>query len=204
MKTPSRPLVIGLYAPRPQSGKSTIADMIEAHTHVARLKVSGAMKAMTAALLRETGLDEDTIARHIDGDLKDAPIPGLTDDAGGPITSRDIQKTLGKEWGRTLFGARFWTRPLRAAIEASTAPVVLIDDVRFPADHAIVCAFGGINVRIVRPLGAAEIDDHGSEGLLERHAFDVDLVNDGSLADLRGNVDRLLLPRLPLRDRLAS
>lgn len=191
-----QPFVVGLYSPRPQSGKSTTARAIAGEFVCDTFKISGAMKAMTAALLESSGIPAADIPRYVDGDLKEDPIPGLVCDDGRPLTSRDIQKTLGLEWGRTLFGGKFWTRPVAAEIATAPQPVAIVDDIRFEEDFDLVQSLGGINVRIDRADGTLALDGHKSEGLLDGHAFDVMLANDGDLATFEARIAADLLPRI--------
>ena len=113
----------------------------------------------------------------------------------GGLTPRDIQKTFGLEWGRTCYGPEFFTDIVRTKVALSTADIVLIDDVRFPADWELVGSLNGTRVKIVRPSATA-IDSHQSEGLLENHAFDITLDNSGTLEAYETEIRQKLIPIL--------
>lgn len=238
-------MLIGLYSPSPQSGKSTVTRILAEDKVFTVFKVSGAMKAMSAAAI--SGLVDD-IESYVDGAHKDTSIPALTqdtllerapamadalidssagtllEDSNGNtlsrdrliedlktvfvpaalslgqkdgITPRDIQKILGLEWGRQLYGFDFWLKPLAAALEASKTPLNIIDDVRYPDDGQFVADRDGIMVKIIRP-SAENPDGHASEGLLEDFPFDLVFVNDSDLETFDHNIREQLLPLLEM------
>lgn len=244
--------LIGLYSPLPQSGKSTAVRVLSQHADLDVLKISGAIKAMCAAILVDFGISKDLDA-WVDGSQKDAKIEGLTpkfaktsvavdalyhyhnmfdigrnelfpiprengemmtrqellDDSAGifyqelyklprekGITSRDIQKIIGLQWGRQCYGYTFWTRGLQSQIDNSTKSVIVVDDVRFPDDYALIKNQSGIMVRINKP-SARIIDAHPSEGLLESYQFDANLENDSTLESYETKIAENLTKFLP-------
>lgn len=246
------PLVVGLYSPNAQSGKSTASTSIRAQFSTETIKVSGAMKAVCAQVLVPF-IDAADSDAWVDGAYKDTVVPGLTpgyaqrDDVvdafisamtgsqadatlphdgtgtaltkeilardmgtvwlealerifatNGGLTPRDLQKTLGLEFGRVLYGADFWIRIIAGRVAASTADVIIIDDIRFPDDAQFVTANNGLLVRIDRPT-ATRVDGHPSEGLLEDHTFACNLINDSTLDAYQAKVDTLLLPLIQKR-----
>lgn len=116
----------------------------------------------------------------------------------GALTPRDLQKTLGLEFGRTLYGMDFWLRLVKARVDSSTAPVVIIDDVRFPDDIQFVAARPSVSVRIHRP-SAEDIDAHPSEGLLESWPFDCSIDNDSTLEVYQERLHTTLIPLIKAR-----
>jgi hypothetical protein len=235
-------IIFGLYSPEPQSGKSTLTQMLSNYHQVGIYKVSGAMKAMCEALVAPF-LEGENILSWIEGSQKDTIVPGMTQDdvargienmvsalfnsSGGQvltdsldqeisrsrlindmktvflpnlmrnrengITPRDVQKVLGLEFGRILYGDDFWLKPLRAQISVSEDEIVVIDDIRFEDDAYLVAELGGYLVRIERP-GAKKPDAHQSEGRLEEFDFDANLKNDGTLEDFETLVKSKILP----------
>lgn len=246
-------LVLGLYSPDAQSGKSTASRLVAARFSTETIKISGAMKTMCAVAIADL-VEASDLDDWVDGGRKDTIVPGLLptcsknpaiadalilamgaslededlplhDRNGQPLTRsiveadlilawgqalgllyaknggltpRDLQKTLGLEVGRKLYGDDFWIRLIAQRVATSTADVVIVDDVRFPDDAAFVVGQEGVLVRIARP-SAQRIDDHPSEGLLEDHAFDVRIDNDSTLEAYQERVLRDLLPLLDSR-----
>jgi hypothetical protein len=250
-------LVVGLYSPEPQSGKSTACKALAAVSSLEVVKISGGMKAMCAAAIAPF-VPADDMDDWVEGKNKDANVPGLTVDAciqpivvqalmesaldagttadtlpftdeqgqpisrarlladmettwkaslqrfwdaNGALTPRDLQKTIGLEWGRALYGNGFWIQGVEAKLARVQAPIAVVDDVRFPDDADLVERWDGLLVRIWRP-NADKPDAHGSEGLLENRTFQARLDNTSDLAAYVEKVDALLLPLV--RARLAS
>lgn len=185
------PAVIGIYAPRPQSGKSTVTDWLidtfgpRKGIRFVRVKLTEPLKDPLYAI----GLTEE----EVEGALKDKPCAKL----GGKIP-RDVMIDFYKQ-GAALFGAGWLTEIARYKVQKLSAEgaVVLIDDVRRPTDYAMVRDFAsGIVWRIERPAygdqpagGVERI-----EGELEGYFFHADIRNDGTLADLRTKAEQALLP----------
>jgi hypothetical protein len=160
------------------SGKSTAADrLITAHGWQ-RVRFSGPLKAMLAAL----GLTD----AEIEGDRKEVPCELLCG-----RTPRHAMITIGTEWGRDLIGPDLWVRAWRAAVDRMPAGVpVVVEDVRFENEAAAVRAAGGVVVRVVRPGTGQIAAGHVSEaGVVTTGP---ELVNDGSIATFLAQVDALV------------
>jgi len=105
-------------------------------------------------------------------------------------------QTLGTEYGRQSVHPEVWLmcweRATRQKLDAGI-PVV-VDDVRFPNEAALVRRLGGELWRIERP-GTERGPAHASEGGLDDYPlFDRRLVNDGTLIDLYQQVQSRLAP----------
>lgn len=107
-----------------------------------------------------------------------------------PSVRRLLQR-MGTEVGRELFGEEFWVRHLERRIRESGASRVVVPDVRFPSEAKWVIGVGGTLVRVDRDVPAdPDADSHPSETALDDwFAWDVIVVNDGTLADLAGTSD---------------
>lgn len=164
--------LIGLIGKK-GSGKDTAAEALEA-LGFQNVKFAGALKAMLRTLLAYQGVDEVTIGRMIDGDLKEVPTEFL---AGK--TPRFAMQTLGTEWGRTLIGPDFW---LDTAMKKAKTGDTVITDCRFPNEVDAVSSHGGTVIRIVAE-GRTVFDDtavgtdHASETLMDELPADSILVN---------------------------
>lgn len=101
------------------------------------------------------------------------------------ITPRWAMQSLGTEWGRTHIHEDVWALACMSRIDSSSYPDWVITDTRFLNEARIIRENEGYLVRIVRP-GAdnGQFEDHPSEreiGLIDAH---VDIISDGTLAQL--------------------
>ena len=180
--------VIAIYG-RAGSGKSELASML-AERGFQRVKFADPLKAALRSILEYTALEEDLINEMIEGNLKETPAPQL-----GGKSPRHAMQTLGTEWGRDLIHPEFWVNIAREGILYYTNVVgvpVVVDDMRFPNEYAMIKAIGGRILWIGRPgvtigLGAG----HQSEGALDKFMFDYAFLNDGALDDMARYADAL-------------
>lgn len=180
----SEQLIIGLYSPAPQSGKSTVAKRLTDTHGFTRKGFADTLRRMARALLLSLGFRSEEVDHYVDtGEGKATPLAEL---AGH--TPRHVMQTLGTEWGRDRMGADFW---VKAVINNRAPSLLVIDDVRFPNEYAAIVREGGQVWCVIRP-GAAAPNGHPSEGLLAGYAFDEVLTNDGTLADLEKKTDLAL------------
>lgn len=173
--------LIALYSPIMGSGKSVVAGTLQLCLGYSLVKFAGPLKDMVRALLAGMGFDNRTRERMVEGDLKENPVPGL-----GGTTPRMLMQTLGTEWGRKAVEDGLWVNialSKAASLRDNDVPVV-IDDLRFPNEYAALRAAGATIIKVTRP-GITANSTHGSEGLLDGHYFDLELVNDGTVRDLQ-------------------
>lgn len=90
---------------------------------------------------------------------------------------------------RTHVDPEVWVRPVMRTALAETRPIV-ITDVRFPNEADAIERAGGRLVRVVRTL-QADGDKHVSETALDGRLIATTVINDGTLADLQREADRL-------------
>jgi len=172
----SLPRLIGLYSPAPGCGKTTVANLLIDHERVA---FAAPLKEAVSNMLHELGLPGFNYV-YID---KEAIIPELG------VSARHMLQTLGTEWGRACIHPDFWVKIARAKAQRimNDGVSVVIDDVRFPNEAAMVFALGGELWRIDRP-DVSYSGDHSSEGALEDITPDRVIVNDGSIAQLKEKI----------------
>ena len=180
--------LIGLYSPAPQSGKTTVANYLLAKGWYS-VAFAAPIKRMVVQLLNEIGLSEDNALRLVNTD-KEEIIPALR------TTARHLMQTLGTEYGRQCVHPEVWLmcweRTAQQKLDAGI-PVV-VDDIRFPNEAALVRRLGGQLWRIERP-GTLRSTEHASEGSLDDYPlFDRRLINDGSLLDLHERVQQIVTP----------
>jgi hypothetical protein len=165
-------VLIGLYSPAPEMGKSTLAHALAGHGFQV-VRFSGPLKAMLMALLHELEVDDDKRWRMIEGDLKREPCDILKG-----RSPRHTMQTLGTEWGREQMHPDFWLHcaEVKLAHARERGLNVVFDDMRFPNEARWVREHGGLLVRVVRP-GKERPNLHASEGGLDDHAFDLTIRN---------------------------
>lgn len=157
-------------------GKSTAAIQLAAAHGFTRTRFAEPLKAM----LRGLGLTVD----QVDGDQKEAPAELL-----GGKSPRFAMQTLGTEWGRVLIDPDLWVNAWAQSIAGAHGPLV-VDDVRFPNEVAMIRRLGGRVVRILRP-GLAALGDHVSEAGAALLPVDAEVLNDGSAEQLARRLVRI-------------
>lgn len=180
------PLLIGLAAHAPGSGKTSAALVLE-ERNFARLPMAQPVKDMARQLLLSLGLPLDAINNHLYND-RSAVIEPLG------VTGRHLLQTLGTEWGRQCIHPEIWLRCWEARVRVwrSGANNIVVDDIRFPDEADLVRRLGGEMWLITRP-GYTDSSGHASEGGLKTYAhFTRTITNDGTLEDLTGKVTSAL------------
>ena len=147
MTNPPKPLLIGLLGAT-GCGKTTLATLLVEGRGFTRAHMGQPIKDMLGAL----GLTVEQLTGP--PDMRKRP-----SDLLGGKSPRYAMETLGTDWGRRMISLEIWANAVEARIRtmwgAGTLPVV-IDDLRFPSDWAVVGRLGGILVRVVRPgVGSA-------------------------------------------------
>ena len=172
----SLPRLIGLYSPAPGCGKSTVANMLTEHQCVS---FAAPLKRVVSHMLNSLGLEGVHYA-YVD---KEAIIPKIG------VSARHMMQTLGTEWGRACIHPDFWVMIARAEAQRIMADggSVVIDDVRFPNEAAMIRDLGGELWRIDRP-GVTYNGSHESEGGLEDITPDRVIVNDGTITQLKEKI----------------
>ncbi len=176
--------LIGIYAPYPQAGKSTLAKFLEQEYGFQTVKMADPLKTMIRAYLSGIGMPENDIHDLIEGAKKHEANMLL---AGR--TPRYTMQTLGTEWGRKCMDEDFWVKAFitkQFVVREEDRPVVC-DDMRFPNEYEAIKNAGGLLVRVRRPsieqppkpwwkrlFGSK---GHASEGSLNGYTFDFEAEN---------------------------
>lgn len=160
------------------AGKSTAARYVENRHRYRRLPFAAPLKAMLLVL----GLNDS----HVNGDLKEVPLPLLCGKS-----PRKAMQTLGNEWGRDLIGADLWANvwSQEADYRLKAGNSIVVDDARYNNEFSAIRQRGGVIIRVVRPGERSEHTDHPSERDQRAIRADLTLSNDGSIADLLSKVD---------------
>lgn len=183
--------LIGLYSERPQSGKSTVAEMLQQELGYECIPFAGTLKRMARVLLEDLGMSAHEVNIAMSSG-KEEPLHLL---AGR--TPRQLMQSLGTEWGRGCMDDELWNRCwfAQAAAALTMGCSVVVDDVRFPGEAKLIRDHAGMLVQVVRPAGGSDrFIGHSSEGGLQADAMDALLMNDGNLDDLWENLLTLLKP----------
>jgi dephospho-CoA kinase len=142
-----------------------------------RMKMAGILKSMLLAL----GLSES----EIEGEKKEVPCDLL-----GGKTPRWAMQALGTEYGRNLIHPDLWVNAMRHKLKIHTKVFhwrsIVIDDIRFPNEVALIKEFSGQMWRVVRPGLLAE--DHPSESQVMSLPVDLEIENSGDLQELATTV----------------
>lgn len=190
------PKIIALYSPAPQSGKSTVAEILATEFGYVRFSFARPLKQMLRALLLSARLPQSEIEERLFGSMKETPIPQL-----GNVTARHLAQTLGTEWGRQCIYPDLWVDTMTARLQAHLAEggLAVIDDMRFDNERMCVSHLGGFNVLVSRP-SVAHSTTHASEGGLDwvtnKGMWDDEIVNDGTLDELHAAVRRMVEGRM--------
>jgi hypothetical protein len=110
------------------------------------------------------------------------------DDAKGIAEVRCLLQRLGTEAARAILGPDVW---VDALLRRPSSGRIVISDVRFPNEATAVRSRGGVLARVVRP-SQRPVNAHRSETALDDWDFDFTITNDGSVADLKPQVDALV------------
>ena len=126
-------------AGRRGAGKGEIAEYLMREHRFSTIKLADPLKDMLRVFLKEyLGFNHEMIERHIEGNLKEAPIPLL-----GGNSTRELMQTLGTEWGRQLV-PDMWINIAIARIQrkVSRRHRVVVDDMRFPNEANVAQKLG--------------------------------------------------------------
>jgi len=188
-------MLIGLYSPAPGSGKTTAADYLVQRHGFTRLSFAEPLKDMIRILLENFGYSPAD-AHHMTHVSKQAPLPEIDSN----LDTRHLLRTLGTEWGRDCVHPKLWLRCWSARymrLIADGITDVVVDDMRFINEAALIDRYGGELWTITRP-GTSSDTTHRSEGgldtLPEDYSLDFShrLQNDAGLDELYTQLDAIM------------
>lgn len=177
-----KPKLIGLYSSAPQSGKSTVAEILKDQGYKT-VSFAKPLKDMTVRFLMGFGYSKGDAERII----KDKNyVVGEVD-----LRIRDIIQKLGTEWGREQIHKDVWVRMWEA--RQRLFPFVVVDDMRFPNEYAMVKKHGGLMIRVQRDEAMqVSVENHASEGGLDTFEFDHLIYNNGTIEELRYEISAVM------------
>lgn len=161
--------------------------------------------AMMEALLSYLGMTDEDVLDHIYGPKSFLPLEelcGKTPDYAistlwhewshmlnmfEEFTTRNVQQTLGTDWGRHLIGESLWIDGFNARIAKNTDTVVT--DLRFPNENQFLITKGARQFRIINPrVKRNKASNHDSERHIPSLLVERDIINDGSINELSSKV----------------
>lgn len=173
-----KPKLIALYSSAPQSGKSTIAEILKEEGYKT-VSFATPLKDMTVRFLMGFGYSKGDSERIIKD--KDFVI-GEVD-----LRVRDIMQRLGTEWGREMIHKNVWIKMWEA--RQRLFPLVVVDDMRFPNEYEMVKKYGGVMLKVHRDEAIRQsTEQHASEGALDSFEFDQVIENNGTISQLYDKV----------------
>lgn len=183
----TKPRIIGIYSPSPQSGKTTVGLELQQRGYMS-VSFAGPLKRMLAVFLSSAGYGHEQIeALLFEG--KEGRIPEFG------VSARHLMQTLGTEWGRECISPDVWVEVWKNAVMKwiDGGNDVVVDDVRFPNEYQAIKQLGGEMWYVTRGREPRlQTNEHASEGALETHGFDHRLVNDGTVTDLHNQIAKAL------------
>lgn len=178
------PYIIGLTG-QAGAGKDTVRAILEEHGYHG-LAFADPIRDMIGALLDHAGTGRQWMTQR---ELKECTIPGLD------ASYRQLAQTLGTEWGRAVT-PDLWLRIAAAHMQSVTRDNYasfgfVISDVRFENEAGFIWQRGGVVWRVHRP-GLEPVREHISEAGARLIEPDFNIMNTGSLQDLRATVAQAL------------
>lgn len=164
------PPLIGLVGYQ-RAGKTTIARLLADQHRYVWTRFAGPLKEMLKCL----GLTDE----HVDGVLKNEPCDLL-----GGKTPVQAMQLLGTEWGRQMIFSDLWLNVWEARVSDLLAQGyrVVVDDVRFVNESALVHSLGGELWKVNR-AGISRGSDHHSEDFVSECKPTLTIQNPGDNLD---------------------
>ena len=174
------PVILGLYSPYPQSGKSTFADALHSQFPKAkRLSFADPMREALVPLVAEVlpGGEGEALEWLSDHRKDTKLLPHLG------VTLRYMMQTFGTEWGRKFIHPDLWVTVMAERIRKAPHGVI-VDDVRMENEYAMLRKRGATMIKVLRK-DAPQTTQHESNARLDNLMFDYVIDNDGDEEDLR-------------------
>lgn len=165
-----------LIAGQKRSGKDTLANLVK--DEVQRLGKTVEVMSFAYPMKNILAITLGITMEELD-DLKN--------DVNNP--HRGYLQRLGTEGMKPWFGKSVWTNLAMEVARKSEADVVIFADFRFPEEGAqFPFKFDTTTLKVFRDsLKSDEADQHISERALDDYHFDMEVMNDGDLLDLRAS-----------------
>lgn len=155
-----------------------------------------------AVIARKTGLPSGTISRIVNNLTRQLP-PQSRDtfletaffsewlNKENKHKFRYLLQNYGTEFRRSQ-DENYWIAQLNDKILRYDGSVVVIPDVRFPNEFDYIKEQGGVVWNVTRDIFMDHLSKHASETSIIHFAFDFTFANNGTLDQLRANVDMMV------------
>jgi dephospho-CoA kinase len=177
------PRIVGI-AGRAGTGKDTVAGYLQRQYHYHLFRFADPLKQ---ALQTMFGIAPEVWE---DRAAKEAALPWLG------VSPRYLAQTLGTDWGRRMIADDLWIRVMERRIERHRDHRIIIPDVRFDNEAALIKRHGGVVVKLFRD-SAPDVLLHASEAGVS------DLLCDDFIAN-NGTIDGLYKTAVEVLEQLAS
>lgn len=177
----SRPRVIG-FGGFPTAGKDAAADILSQEYQYEAMAFSDPLNDALKRL--NPIIDTDTGERYASA----VATIGYTETKAMYPEARRLLRYFGTEVCKPLFGEDVWVNNMntRLLLAKLTGKSVAITGVRAQNEIGLIKTHDGITIWIDRP--GIEPSTHSSDTTLDPSMFDYQIVNDGTLSDLRDKV----------------
>lgn len=176
-------ILIGMTG-KARSGKDTVGEYLARHY---RFQTTAFAKPIKDGCKAMFGLTDE----HLYGDLKEIVIPEYG------CSPRQIMQRCGTEFGRQMVHPEIWLMQVERqwqAMQANAAETfgsgLVVTDVRFENEAAMIRFLGGVIVHVDRP-DVEQIAEHSSEAGVEVSWQDLCVNNNGDLTDLHMCIDTM-------------
>lgn len=176
-------MLIGLHGNQ-RVGKDTVFQLIHSeYSHATRFAFADKIKQSLAALFGVSVREIDILKEE------GAMFKVESENYEHSYTWRSFAQRYGTEAHREIFGPDFWVDkvlppPTKRGINSHNKRLWIVTDVRFPNEALRIRELGGTIINVTRP-SVENIDNHVSENALNNYFIDYELVNDGSLEQLK-------------------
>lgn len=174
-------ILIGITG-RARAGKDTLAQIF-VQQGLRQVAFADPIKAIASIVSGEP------ISNFYADDLKELHSAALG------MTRRRAMQLIGTDMFREAFGPDVWSRCRMAQWEAAGKPATAVSDVRYDNEAQAIRSAGGIVVRIVRPDNVGltgEVALHSSERGVSDDLVDIEIVNDGTIGELKHEALKVL------------
>ncbi len=161
------------------SGKDTFASFLEQYASIERYSFAGPLKDACCLLFGWTRHQVD----H-DREFKDRIDPRWG------FSPRRAMQLMGTEYGRELLRDDLWVHMAEVRLKETTAPTMVVTDVRFENEAEWVRKSGGTLVHIVR-YDCKQVEDHASEAGVSMKDGDIVISNLGTIRHLEMMAENL-------------
>ena len=169
-------LLIGLTG-HAGSGKDTVRQILEGRAGFDGIAFADPVREMLGVLLDNCQIHRSWMSAR---DRKEDPMPKLG------VSYRKLAQTLGTDWGCNMVDSDLWVKVAASRIdqldEIATNGIV-VSDVRYPNEAAMIKQRGGHIWRILRP-GVDTVRSHSSEAHIGTLPYDYVIDNRGSIENL--------------------